>query len=214
MILNILIVVSVDAEKQAIVAGLAGDKRFTVLVGGVGAVAIAASTATALATSTYDYVINMGIAGGFVGKAEVGSLIIADEIIAADLGAETAEGFQTLEDLGLGCTRIQCDQILNSRLIKGLETAGITYAQGPILTLSTVTGTAATTNELIRRHPNAIAEAMEGFGVATAARLHGIPVLEIRTISNEIGPRDRASWRIKEALDKLQQVSMVLKGVI
>jgi futalosine hydrolase len=214
MILNILIVVSVDAEKQAVVAGLEGDNRFTVIVGGVGAVTVAANTSKELAINKYSYVINMGIAGGFIGKVEVGSLVIANEIIAADLGTETAEGFQTLEQLELGCSRIQCDSLLANRLVEGLSIAGITYTQGSILTISTVTGTATIANELMRRNPMAIAEAMEGFGAATAAKLHEVPVLEIRTISNTIGPRDRASWRIKDALDKLQQVSTVLKEVL
>ena len=32
--------------------------------------------------------------------------------------------------------------------------------------------------------------------MAEAAAAHGVPVLEIRTISNAVGPRDRAAWRI------------------
>jgi futalosine hydrolase len=30
-----------------------------------------------------------------------------------------------------------------------------------------------------------------------------LPVLEIRTVSNAVGPRDRAAWRIGEALAAL-----------
>jgi nucleoside phosphorylase len=49
---------------------------------------------------------------------------------------------------------------------------------GTVLTVSTVTGTAARAAELRARHPRALAEAMEGFGVAEAAAAHGVPVLE------------------------------------
>jgi futalosine hydrolase len=76
---------------------------------------------------------------------------------------------------------------------------------GTVLTVSTVTGTAATTAALRARHPDAVAEAMEGFGVATAAAWHGVPFAEVRAISNTIGPRDRASWRIPEALNALTE---------
>ncbi|MDG4862637.1 futalosine hydrolase, partial [Streptomyces sp. T-3] len=55
------------------------------------------------------------------------------------------------------------------------------------------------------RHPGALAEAMEGFGVAEAAAVHGLPVLEIRAISNPVGPRDRAAWRIGDALAALTE---------
>ncbi|PPS69089.1 Futalosine hydrolase [Streptomyces sp. MH60] len=44
---------------------------------------------------------------------------------------------------------------------------------------------------------------MEGFGVAEAAAAHGVPVLELRAVSNPVGPRDRAAWRIGEALAAL-----------
>jgi futalosine hydrolase len=44
---------------------------------------------------------------------------------------------------------------------------------------------------------------MEGFGVAEAAAAAGLPVAEIRAVSNAVGPRDRAAWRIGEALAAL-----------
>ncbi len=69
--------------------------------------------------------------------------------------------------------------------------------------MSTVTGSAERSAELLARHPRALAEAMEGFGVAEAAAPHGTPVLEIRAVSNPIGPRDRAAWRIGDALAAL-----------
>ena len=74
---------------------------------------------------------------------------------------------------------------------------------GAVLTVSTVTGTAERASELRARHPRALAEAMEGFGVAEAAAAHGVPVLEIRAVSNPVGPRDRAAWRIGDALTTL-----------
>jgi futalosine hydrolase len=54
---------------------------------------------------------------------------------------------------------------------------------------------------------------MEGHGVATAADLAGIPVLEVRAISNEIGPRNREAWKIKEALQALERVGRALTEV-
>ncbi|HBP64053.1 MAG TPA: futalosine hydrolase, partial [Desulfosporosinus sp.] len=42
----------------------------------------------------------------------------------------------------------------------------------------------------------------------------GLPVLEIRAISNMVGPRDRSTWRVKEALDVLEAASAVLTEVL
>jgi futalosine hydrolase len=55
---------------------------------------------------------------------------------------------------------------------------------------------------------------MEGFGVATAAALHGVPVLEVRTVSNAVGPRDRAAWRIPDALHALTDAFAALEPVL
>ena len=74
---------------------------------------------------------------------------------------------------------------------------------GDVLTVSTVTGTAESAAVLAARHPRAVAEAMEGYGAACAAAAIGLPFAELRTISNPIGPRDRASWRIGDALAAL-----------
>jgi hypothetical protein len=46
-------------------------------------------------------------------------------------------------------------------------------------------------------------EAMEGFGVLRAAELAGVPAVEIRAISNEIGETDRKLWRVDDALAAL-----------
>jgi futalosine hydrolase len=212
--MRVLVVTSVSAERDAVLRGLQGDGRFDVLVAGVGAAAAAASTATALAASEYGLVVNAGIGGGFVGKAEVSSLVVANEIIAADLGAETSEGFCSLDKLGFGSTRIPVDAGLMTRVTEALRAAGLPVTSGPVLTVSTVTGTAATAIELATRVPGATAEAMEGYGVATAARHHGVPILEIRAISNAVGPRDRSAWRIKEALDVLESASSVIVEVL
>jgi len=210
----ILVMTSVTAEKDAVLRGLRDDSRFDVRVGGVGPVTMAASTATVLATASYDLVVNAGIAGGFVGKADIGTLAVASDIIAADLGAQSPEGFLSLDELGFGSARVAIDKNLATQVTEALRAAGLIVNMGPILTLSTVTGTAATAEELTKRVPGATAEAMEGFGVATAARQHGIPVLEIRAISNAVGPRDRAAWRIPDALKALEAASTVLAEVL
>ena len=48
-----------------------------------------------------------------------------------------------------------------------------------------------------------LVEAMEGFGVLRAAALAGVPAVEVRAISNEIGEDDRARWDIDAGLAAL-----------
>ncbi|MCR8635422.1 futalosine hydrolase [Paenibacillus radicis (ex Xue et al. 2023)] len=209
-----LVMTAVEAEREAVLRGLNGDSRFEVSLAGVGPIAAAINTATMLASANYDLVVSAGIGGGFVGQAEVGSLVVASEIIAADLGVQTQEGFMSLDELGFGSTRVQVSSALAARLTAAMLTAGLPVHSGPVLTVSTATGTAAAASELATRVPGAAAEAMEGYGVAAAANGRGIPVLEIRAISNAVGPRDREAWRIGDALKALEAASSVIVEVL
>lgn len=210
----VLIMTAVSSEREAVLRGVDSDPRFVVLAGGVGSAAAAVNTVKALAAAEYRFVLNAGIGGGFPGQAEVGSLVVASEIVAADLGVETTEGFSSLEELGFGSTRIQPDAGLADFVIKALQAAKLPVTSGPILTVSTVTGSTVRGRDLAERISGAAAEAMEGFGVGCAALAGGLPVLEIRAISNLVGPRDRSAWRIKEALDLLANAASIIRKVI
>lgn len=211
---TILIVTSVEAEKQAILKSLGDDPRFQVEIIGVGPMLAAARTAKLLAMNSYDVVVNMGVAGGFPGLAKVADVVVASEMIAADLGAESSEGFKPIEQLGFGQSYFKCDdEVSKSIADKIIRETEVQAYLGPIITKSTVTGTTETLNLMRKQVPGAAAEAMEGFGVGTAASLYNIPCFEIRTISNPVGPRDRASWKLTEALASLTIVSATLKEV-
>ncbi|QKW10846.1 futalosine hydrolase [Streptomyces sp. NA04227] len=179
---------------------------FDLLAAGVGPARAAAATATALTAATlagepYDLVVSTGIGGGFAPGAPVGALVVADRITVADLGAEapgSADGFLPVTALGFGTVTHHCPESLAGALAAALD-----CVTGEVLTVSTVTGSAARTAELRARHPRAVAEAMEGFGVAEAAAAHGCPVLEVRAVSNPVGPRDREAWRLGEAFAAL-----------
>jgi futalosine hydrolase len=211
---RILVMTAVPTERDAVLRGLKNHARFDVMVAGVGPVAAAANTARMLATVEYGVVVSAGIGGGFPGRAEVGSLVVAKEIIAADLGVETPEGYRSMEDLGFGSTCITVDASLVNLVQRALQGAKLPVNTGPVLTVSTVTGTAARAAEMAARVPGGTAEAMEGYGVAFAAHDLGIPVMEIRAISNLVGPRDRTAWRIKEALEVLEAASSILLEVL
>ncbi|WP_329132991.1 futalosine hydrolase [Streptomyces sp. NBC_01476] len=210
---RLLVVTAVAAERDAVAAGLrtAGlpAGAATVLACGVGPAAAAAATATALARDSYGLVVSAGIGGGFAPAAPLGAVAVATEIVAADLGAQTPEGFASVTELGFGTVR----HLPPPGLVPALAGA-LKAVHGPVLTVSTVTGTAERAAELSARHPGAVAEAMEGFGVAEAATAAGLPVLELRAVSNAVGPRDRAAWRIGPALAALTTAFALLPAAL
>ncbi|KEF18904.1 menaquinone biosynthesis protein [Streptomyces rimosus] len=236
--IRVLAVTAVAAERDAVASGVAGaggaevvalpsggalhrvragerpSVVLDVLAAGVGPAAAAAGTATALTAAVcggtgYDLVISAGIGGGFAPGAPVGATVVADEIVAADLGAETPDGFVAVTELGFG-TVVHTPP---PDLVRALA-AATGASCGAVLTASTVTGSAEHAARLAARHPRALIEAMEGFGVAEAAAAQGLPVLEIRTVSNPVGPRDRAAWRIGEALGALSAACAALPRVL
>ncbi|MFE9013382.1 futalosine hydrolase [Streptomyces cyaneofuscatus] len=215
--MRVLVVTAVPVERDAVTRAFGGTPEvlavpgaelhrsgaFDVLAGGAGPAAAAAAAAFALASSAshpYGLVVSAGIGGGFAPAAPLGSLVVASDIVAADLGAETPDGFLPVTALGFGRDRF----VPPPALVR--EVAAATgAAPGPVLTVSTVTGTAVRTAALLAAHPGALAEAMEGFGVAEAAERAGVPALELRAVSNTVGPRDRAAWRIGDALAALTE---------
>jgi len=205
---------AVSEESEAVLRGINGRKNIDVLLAGVGPITAAARTARILARKDYDLVVSAGIAGGFKGMAEIGSVVVANKIVSADLGAEGPEGFLNLDQLGFGSsTTIPCDVEQISKLSQSLKAAGLLVQTGPIVTVSTVTGSDTTAKEMADRVSGAVAEAMEGYGVAIAAKEYRLPVIELRAISNLVGPRDRSSWRMNDALAALATASKVLAEV-
>jgi futalosine hydrolase len=185
---RILIVTAVEAEAEAVRRGLpAGAPHgVTVLAGGAGSARSAAATARALALDPgYDAVLSVGIGGAFPGKAELGGLLLARRVVAADLGADSPDGFLTVDELGFG-----------SSTLDGGRVPGLDAVVGTILTVNTATGTDERAAELTARHPQAVGEAMEGYGVAASAALFDLPFAEVRAVSNFVGKRDRDAWEL------------------
>ncbi|EFC80948.1 futalosine hydrolase [Parafrankia sp. EUN1f] len=227
----------------------------TVLAAGPAGAAAAAGTAVALSVASaagepFGLVIAMGVAGGFRGWAEIGDLVIADQMVAADLGAESgldepAEvippvrisemdrnlgfhpagapaaqpgppaspaptgAFLTMDDLGLGSSTVRPDPGLVRRMTSVLGVTGRRIVSGTVITVSTVTGTERRAATFTARL-DPIAEAMEGHAVGVAAGAFGVPVIEIRAISNLVGRRDRASWNMQAALGSLRTAAAAL----
>lgn len=227
----------------------------TVLAAGTGGPAAAAGTAVALSVASaagapFSLVLAMGVAGGFRGWAEIGDIVVADRIVAADLGAESgldeeppappagrinemdrnlgfhpaggpahrgsavsaanASGaFLSLDELGLGSSSLTPDPDLVHRLGNVLDITGRRIVTGTVVSVATVTGTERRAAALTERL-DPVAEAMEGYAVGMAARTFGVPAVEIRTVSNPVGRRDRSAWNLPGALASLRTAAAAL----
>ena len=199
-----LIIVAVEAERAA----LRPKPGQTVIVSGIGPAQSAAAAAVALANKKYDTVISAGIAGGFAAAGvNLGDIVIANRICFADLGAHSPEKFLDAQSLGWPGSTYDCPAATVADYAQRIRATGLMVHTGTILTVAAATGTAARAAELYAKY-NPIAEAMEGAGVAAACVRSSVlspqsSVLEVRAISNLVGPRDLKSWDIPRALASL-----------
>jgi futalosine hydrolase len=151
------------------------------LVCGVGPVEAAAATARALATGPpVAAVLHVGLAGG-AGIA-IGSLVVGSESRYDDIAARWPVVDRLVPD---------------ARLLEAALVALSGAAAHPIHTSAAVGGAPKT----VSRAP--VVEAMEGFGVLRAAALAGVPAVEVRAVSNELGEEDRSRWQVPAALERL-----------
>lgn len=165
---------------------------------GFGLAAAGAGASHAIAANpgaASDGVVLVGAAGTYdPDRHPVGSAVVAGAIGCDGIGAGTGSSHRSAAALGFA----EADRI---ELGAGPELLSVAAASG-----SPVEAAARRT-----RHPQAAGEEMEGFAVALAARLHGVGLTIVRGFSNVAGDRDRAGWRMEEAL--LRAAAMVMEAI-
>jgi futalosine hydrolase len=175
-----LILVPTEAEAELLGDALPGP----VCVCGFGLAAAGAGAAHAIATHPTDAEAGVVLAGA-VGTYDLDRLPIGTAI---DAGGVRIDG------IGAG----------------GSGPAALGFAESDVLTLGgnggellSVAEAAATPADAAARagrHPTALGEEMEGFAVAVAAALFGVPLRIVRGASNLAGDRNHAAWRMADAL--------------
>jgi futalosine hydrolase len=199
----ILIVIATELEA----ARLPKLERAITVVSGIGAVNAALTTQAGILEHKPSMVLSVGIGGAYPNSGlQPGVAAVSSQIVYAGLGAMDGETFLDLEQLGFSLLERNGAKTFNALPVSGLARAfaeAAEIARGPFLTLETVTGSSETASRLERQVPGALVEGMEGAGVAHVAFKHNIPCLEVRGISNMVGPRDRSKWKIPEAMQAL-----------
>jgi nucleoside phosphorylase len=165
------------------------------LVCGVGPAEAAAATARALALHPVEAVLHVGLAGAR--GVPVGALVVGTEAVYCDLSAD----WTVVE-------RVAADPALVAAAAAVLPAA----LRMPIHTSAAVGGARTSARDTVSHAP--LVEAMEGFGVLRAAELAGVPAVEVRAISNELGEPDREKWNLTGALEALEDALPALLAAL
>jgi futalosine hydrolase len=190
---DLVVCFAAPVEGDGLPNSVAG-RSLALLQTGVGPVNAAHALTRFLMEHQARAVVACGIGGAYPGSGlEVGDVVCAESETYGDLGAESAEGFLDMKNLGFPV--IEGDPPLFNCLPLDLFPA---KRRVPFVTCSTCTGNDAKAAVLAARTGGAV-ESMEGAAIVHVARLMGVKVGEVRGISNIVGDRDRARWRVRES---------------
>jgi futalosine hydrolase len=214
---RILVVTATDAEVSRLVAGLEplpgpsprlrAYRRHAhavdVLTTGAGMVATAMWCSGLFARERYDLALNAGVCGSFRAALIPGAVVHVTSDCIADLGAEDGDAFLTVHDLklvGEDEFPYRGGRIVNVAPPRNTALAALEQVTG--ITVNTVHGNAATIARAVERLDPDI-ESMEGAAFMSSCLLHGVPFAQVRAVSNVVERRNRAAWKLGDAIGAL-----------
>ena len=203
--MKILLVAATEGEVPAAVANLATN--VDVLVTGVGMVATAAHCARALTAAPYDLALNVGVCGAFGSRYAPGRVVHVVSDCLSELGAQDGGGFLTIHQLGLlgkDDPPFRDGLLVNPRPPAIAALAALPAVRG--ITVNTVHGREPDIADVSARC-NPDVETMEGAAFMYACLLHGIPFAQVRAVSNIVERRNRAAWKLAEAIEALARTT-------
>ena len=188
-----------------------GPHETDVLVTGVGSIAATYSLARQVAARRPSLVIQAGIAGCFASGAgpAPGEVVVVREEALGDLGVWEGQGFRTLFDLKLTGKNDPpfSDGFLRNPYEKLLAFSGLGQVRG--ITVNEIT-TDPTRIAWYQQNTAAVVESMEGGGLHYVCLREKIPFVQLRSVSNDIGVRDKTKWDIRSAILNLNEQLITL----
>jgi len=170
---------------------------------GFGPIAAAARAAALVAGTRPERVLLVGIAGRLDDRLELAAAYRFDRVACYGVGVGSHDDFAPAG--AVGWPHWPGDPAAGAPALGDLIAChpddADPHGQRLLLTACAASATAADADRRRKAFPAAEAEDMEGFGVACACRLAGVPLDIVRGISNTAGDRDRSRWRTEPALE-------------
>lgn len=177
---------------------------FELLVTGIGSIASAYQLANFIIRKSPGYMLQAGIGGSFNTTLQLGDTVIIRDDITGDMGVEENNLFRDLFDMGFiePDTKPYTEGRLINPYITDLQRYGLPIVHG--ITVNEITSSQQRIN-LLREKYNCDIESMEGAAFHHVCLQENIPFLQLRSISNYIGERDKGNWKLKESITNLNQ---------
>lgn len=179
-----------------------------ILVTGVGVPATIYHLQKKLHEAEYDYVIQVGIAGAFSNELDLGETVLVKQDTFGDLGIVENNIFTPATASGLIAAN-------NFPFAAGwlINAAGIpknaAFKAVKAVTVNKVSDDNAQKQQLINAF-NPQIETMEGAALHYVCLMEEISFVQIRSISNYVGERNKGQWKIDEAVENLNAALITL----
>jgi futalosine hydrolase len=180
------------------------------LITGVGMVATASWCSRVLSTERFDVALNFGVCGSFRTDLDPGTVVHVASDRLAELGAEDGDQFLTIQQLKL----LPDDEFpfRGGRLVNDAppplpSLEGLRRVDG--ITVNAVHGNASSI-ACVRARFNPDVESMEGAAFMYSCLVHRVPFAQVRAVSNIVERRNRAAWKLEEAIASLSAAARLL----
>ncbi|MEO6405736.1 MAG: futalosine hydrolase [Ferruginibacter sp.] len=196
--MQILVVAATGIE---IAPFMADNPAVDLLITGVGAPATLYHLQKRLQHVDYDMVIQAGIAGCFNVQLPSASCVIVRRDVFADLGIEENSAYFTLGEKGLIDTNAfpyEDGWLINSNLL--LEQIDLPKVNA--ITINKISDSIEQRQQYVKKFVPDI-ESMEGAALHYLCLQEQVPFLQLRSISNEVGERNKTKWNINPAIENL-----------
>lgn len=175
-----------------------------VLITGIGLTATTFHLSKQVHLKRPGLVIQAGVAGCFDKQLSLGDVVVIKQDTIADESVVELEHLKTMFDLKLvpqNQSPYQKGWLINPntnlinksklRTVNGISVNQITVSNQTI--------------EFYKNKFNPVVESMEGSALHYVCLMEKIPFLQIRSISNYIGERNKKNWNMKESIHNLNQ---------
>ena len=181
------------------------DLHLDFLITGVGSINCTYSLMKHLQVKKPDIIIMAGIAGAYSIKMNLGDVVVVRDESLADLGVQEKDGYKDVFDLKL----LPANQFPYSRK-KLINPFTVLVERTALSKVSSVTvnqiSSSKKTADLYSTKYKASIENMEGAAFHFVCMKENIPFVQIRSISNYVGERNKKKWLLKDAVQNLNTV--------
>jgi futalosine hydrolase len=203
--MEVLLCAATRFEIEPTIQYLASEKitNIDILITGVGLLSATYQITKAVSRKRPQLILQAGIAGTFDSNLQLGSVVLVESETIGDLGVMEQGMFRSVFDMKLvqendtpwsHGSLLNASEILNQSKLQKVRSVSI----NEITTLPSRI-------EHYKSSLGATVESMEGAALHYVGLMENIPFLQMRSLSNFVGERDKSKWHIKEAIENLNK---------